>query len=122
MSRLGRLPYKNLPDFSTGDGTDEEVRTADHAVFFSSDGLRRQEELLNVAHKKRRVKPSELQDSYGQWIPVNDDGFEQEELTGGAGAEEEVEGEEEGEPPTLGKRKQYMSTVRRLRAFCCSLD
>ncbi|KAJ7704194.1 hypothetical protein B0H16DRAFT_1482683, partial [Mycena metata] len=49
--------------------------TADRAVYFS-DGMRRQEEYLNVSHKKRRVQPSELADSYGQWIPVPEEGYE----------------------------------------------
>ncbi|KAJ7024932.1 hypothetical protein C8F04DRAFT_1269809 [Mycena alexandri] len=49
---------------------------ADHGVYFSADGRRRQEEYLNVTHKKRRVQPSELADSYGHWIPVPEDGYD----------------------------------------------
>jgi hypothetical protein len=116
MNRIGRHPHKNLPDFSTSDGAEEEVTTADHVFYLSSDGLRRQEERLNLTHKKRRVKPSELEDSYAQWIPVNDDGFEDEEMAGGA---REDDGEEE-ERPTLGKRKEYASTVHHLPAFSFS--
>ncbi|KAJ7023232.1 hypothetical protein C8F04DRAFT_1193688 [Mycena alexandri] len=49
---------------------------ADHGVYFSADGRRRQEEYLNVTHKKRRVQPSELADLYGHWIPVPEDGYD----------------------------------------------
>ncbi|KAJ7675296.1 hypothetical protein B0H17DRAFT_1207804 [Mycena rosella] len=55
---------------SEPDGFGAPTPSADRGVYFSADGRRRQEELLNIRHKKRRVQPSELADSYGEWIPV----------------------------------------------------
>ncbi|KAJ7093757.1 hypothetical protein C8R44DRAFT_890661 [Mycena epipterygia] len=76
---LGRRPKAKV-DVDVGDNATGESTTvsADRGVYYSADGYRRQEELLNVTHKKRRVQPSELDDSYGEWIPApgrdNDDG------------------------------------------------
>ncbi|KAJ7430144.1 hypothetical protein B0H11DRAFT_2166577 [Mycena galericulata] len=55
-----------------GDG-EETVVTADRGVYFSLDGRRRQDELLNVSHKKRCVNPNALDDRLAQWIPIPDD-------------------------------------------------
>ncbi|KAJ7468418.1 hypothetical protein B0H11DRAFT_2238884 [Mycena galericulata] len=71
--------HKELLDADFGDGSYEKTEatlTADLGVYLSSDGRRRLDELLNVGHKKRRVQPSDLDDSYGQWIPVPDDGYD----------------------------------------------
>jgi hypothetical protein len=76
---------------------DEDV-VADRGVYVAADGLTRRDELFNVAHKKRRIGPAELQDPFATWVPVPDD------------ADGEVEPHEA--PPALGKRKQYASTVR----------
>ncbi|KAJ7492940.1 hypothetical protein B0H11DRAFT_2228263 [Mycena galericulata] len=73
----GRRAEKDFVDIGVGDDALEETtRTADLAIYFSSDGRRREEEFLNISHKKRRVKPSELDDSYAQWIPVPDAAYE----------------------------------------------
>ncbi|KAJ7870131.1 hypothetical protein B0H13DRAFT_1634924 [Mycena leptocephala] len=64
----------NFVDIDIEDTPRGHALTADKGVYFSADGLRRQEELLNVAHKQRRVQPSELADLYGQWIPLPEDG------------------------------------------------
>ncbi|KAJ7780810.1 hypothetical protein DFH07DRAFT_950031 [Mycena maculata] len=58
------------------DDDDEVVATYDRGVYFSSDGRRRQEEMLNVSHKKRRVQPKDLTDSYAEWIPVPSGAYE----------------------------------------------
>ncbi|KAJ7457546.1 hypothetical protein B0H11DRAFT_1738205 [Mycena galericulata] len=98
MSHPGRPRRKDVVDIDQGDpaGGDSEF-AADCAIYFSSDGRRRQEELLNIGHKKRRVQPTELDDTFAQWIPVPDDGI---------GAEDAVP--ESATAP--GKRKEYVST------------
>ncbi|KAJ6506112.1 hypothetical protein DFH09DRAFT_1375123 [Mycena vulgaris] len=110
-SRQGRFPYKDLVDFSTEEDATTSRLTADRGIYFSSDGLRRQEELLNVSHKKRRVQPSELVDSWGQWILLpdgdrDDDGVEVDDGVYDPGAVQS----ESADPATLGKRKEYGST------------
>ncbi|KAJ7747895.1 hypothetical protein DFH07DRAFT_962312 [Mycena maculata] len=52
------------------DSGDERTLVADIGIYLSGDGRQRQEEMLNVSHKKRRVQPSDLADSYGEWVPV----------------------------------------------------
>lgn len=112
MSRLLGRPSKNglfRVDFDHDNG-DKEDTTADHAVYFSQDGQRRREELLNVSHKKRRLNPSKLSDALGEWIPTPDQEFTEENAL---------------EPPpeivvdlasVLGKRKEYVSTVSAIPA------
>ncbi|KAJ7714666.1 hypothetical protein DFH07DRAFT_974405 [Mycena maculata] len=57
-------------------GTDDSINdaqntlTADRGVHFSRDLNIRREELLNMAHKKRRLEPEHLQDPLAQWTPV----------------------------------------------------
>ncbi|KAJ7454342.1 hypothetical protein B0H11DRAFT_2244997 [Mycena galericulata] len=105
MNRFGRPRTKNVVDIDQEDGTVEEGFTADRGIYFSVDGQRRQEELLNIAHKKRRVQPSELDDSFAEWIPVPDDGFTMEEADSQVTDKETTEG-----ASLLGKRKEYAST------------
>jgi hypothetical protein len=92
-------------------GTDADIEdatlTADRGVYFSSDGRRRKEELLNVVHKKRRVNITELDDSLAIWTPVSVD--EVDGLTDGPTAETD-----DPPPSVLGKRKTYESSVRHL--------
>ncbi|KAK7045173.1 CxC2 domain-containing protein [Favolaschia claudopus] len=73
--------------------------TGDRGIYLSFDGQHRQEELLNVAHKKRRLEPTQLDDQLAHWIPIPDDNFDEHEA--------------ENLPPqttVLGKRKEYQST------------
>ncbi|KAJ7664824.1 hypothetical protein B0H17DRAFT_1143582 [Mycena rosella] len=73
------------------------------AVYISTNGNRRAEELLNVAHKKRRLGPKHLQDVYAKWIPVD---AEEE-------CEEETANQISGVPDSLtspAKRKAYTSS------------
>ncbi|KAJ7188428.1 hypothetical protein C8R46DRAFT_1205581 [Mycena filopes] len=73
MSRPGR-PRKEGPlVFSSRDANKED--TADRGIYYSADGQRRQAELLDVPHKKRRLAPTRLDDRLASWIPVqeNDD-------------------------------------------------
>jgi hypothetical protein len=46
--------------------------TADRAVYISNDGLRHVDQLLNIGHKKRRLKPDKLDDRLADWVPVDD--------------------------------------------------
>ncbi|KAJ7152741.1 hypothetical protein C8R43DRAFT_1127191 [Mycena crocata] len=104
---------ENLSTRCPADDEDFEVEhygprptvVADRGIFFSSDGRRRKEELLNVAHKKRRLEPEELNDSLGHWIPVGEDGFAPGELPDPAPDVNETDA-----ATVLGKRKEYAST------------
>ncbi|KAJ7764957.1 hypothetical protein DFH07DRAFT_770232 [Mycena maculata] len=100
----------------------ESTLSADRAIYFSADDDRRQEELLNVAHKKRCVQPGELQDSYGQWIPVPEADYEDAE--GHPGDEGELRVMDAVSSESTGrKRKEYasaddpMSLWRPMKAF-----
>ncbi|KAJ6525539.1 hypothetical protein DFH09DRAFT_1328897 [Mycena vulgaris] len=46
--------------------------TADRGVYISNDGLRRVDELLNIGHKKARLRPQKLDDVFADWVPVDD--------------------------------------------------
>jgi hypothetical protein len=99
MHRVGRHAHKNVVDLGEDDNCDSR-QIADRGVYFSSDGQRRREELLNVRHKKRRLGPSALKDVWAEWVPMPDGDF-------GEDAPETVVN-----PSTvLGKRKEYASTV-----------
>ncbi|KAJ7041760.1 hypothetical protein C8F04DRAFT_1176851 [Mycena alexandri] len=76
------MPRRRLAAFDIEFGGDVEEETAvvaDRGVYFLADGLRRQEESFNVAHKKCRVQPGDLDDSYAEWIPVPDVGYDEHE-------------------------------------------
>ncbi|KAJ7716561.1 hypothetical protein B0H16DRAFT_1741222 [Mycena metata] len=104
---MGRRPASSFDIEVGGDWEEETAVVADHGVYFSADGLRRQEELLNVAHKKRRVQPTELEDSYAQWIPVPDDGYD---IADGRDSESNPMNAVDA-TPTTNKRKLYASSV-----------
>ncbi|KAJ7466765.1 hypothetical protein B0H11DRAFT_1921662 [Mycena galericulata] len=57
-----------------GDDAGSSTIVGDRGIYISADGTRRTEELLNQAHKKRRLrlKPSKLRDALAEWIPVGD--------------------------------------------------
>ncbi|KAJ7828475.1 hypothetical protein B0H14DRAFT_3466313 [Mycena olivaceomarginata] len=76
------------------------------AFISPSDGQGRRDELLNVAHKKRRLDPATLDDNLAQWIPVPDDNFT-EDAARAAPPQQTVNSQ------ILGKRKEYASTVER---------
>ncbi|KAJ7793449.1 hypothetical protein B0H14DRAFT_2622840 [Mycena olivaceomarginata] len=89
-------------------GTDENDQdttlTADRGVYFSADGRRRKEELMNVAHKKRRVNPTELDDSLAVWTPV---ALEEEQFITDAST---AETDNSAATTIPGKRKTYESS------------
>jgi hypothetical protein len=91
-------------------GTDENDQdttlTADRGVYFSADGRRRKEELMNVAHKKRRVNPTELDDSLAVWTPV---ALEEEQFITDAST---AETDNSAATTIPGKCKTYESSVR----------
>ncbi|KAJ7693956.1 hypothetical protein B0H17DRAFT_1132323 [Mycena rosella] len=103
MSRMGR-PRKFV-DIDV-DEDDYLELTADRGIYFSRDGERRTEELLNVAHKKRRLEPTKLNDGFGEWIPMPNEDFSEE------GAHEPPQ-----ETQDTLKRKEYISTTDPMSLF-----
>ncbi|KAK6985142.1 CxC2 domain-containing protein [Favolaschia claudopus] len=93
------LRNRNRVDIDDDYGGTEFTRTADRGIYLSYDGERRQEELLNVAHKKRRLDPSSLNDQLAHWIPIPEDDFNEGEALALL-----------PESTVLGKRKTYIST------------
>ncbi|KAK7022477.1 CxC2 domain-containing protein [Favolaschia claudopus] len=73
--------------------------TGDRGIYLSFDGQHRNEELLNIAHKKRRIDPANLDDQLAQWIPTPDDNFDEDDVQ-----------ISQPERTVLGKRKEYLST------------
>ncbi|KAJ7669894.1 hypothetical protein DFH06DRAFT_1125303 [Mycena polygramma] len=113
MSRRGRHLFKNVVDLDEADDpVAPQTVAADRGVYFSVDGLRRNEELLNISHKKRRLNPTQLDDALAEWVPVPDDDFSEE----GARLRPEVPTvptvDSQATVTVLGKRKEYISTVR----------
>ncbi|KAJ7168780.1 hypothetical protein C8R46DRAFT_1218172 [Mycena filopes] len=74
MSGTLRFRRSQVIDVDIGfDGMDPvEDITADRGVYISNDGVRHAEEFLNVGHKRRRLRPSNLADELAQWMPVDD--------------------------------------------------
>ncbi|KAJ7235925.1 hypothetical protein C8J57DRAFT_1248026 [Mycena rebaudengoi] len=101
-------------DMGGGSGVaagEETIVSTDRGIYFSADSLRRQEELLNVSHKKCRIQPSHLEDSYGLWIPVPEWGGED---AADQNLDDHGQGEDGGEEPlsSANKRKHYESSDR----------
>lgn len=109
MSRLGRIPANSLDIDDDGDDMDTDF-VADRGFYVSADGERRQAELLNLAHKKRRLDPIGLDDPLATWTPVPGEDFTEEDgfVEAAPTVEEAVDGVG---PSELGKRKEYISTV-----------
>lgn len=84
-------------------GTQEEDDTdflADRGYYMSDNSTRRNEELLDIPHKKRRVDRHELDDPLASWAPMTTgDGEDLNDTEGDIG------------PTLLGKRKAYESSV-----------
>ncbi|KAJ7735174.1 hypothetical protein B0H16DRAFT_1731438 [Mycena metata] len=111
---MGRRPAAAFDIEVGGEWEEETALVADRGVYFSADGLQRQEELLNVVHKKRRVQPTELEDLYAEWIPVPDEGYEDTDSR-----------DSESNPinavdatPSSNKRKLYASSVDPMSLWC----
>ncbi|KAJ7774223.1 hypothetical protein DFH07DRAFT_952479 [Mycena maculata] len=78
----------------------------DTGFFVSRDGKRGTRIGLNVGLKKRKVKPSDLVDAYGDWVPLNEQGDEE---RGGD--------EEEDAADTGGKRKRNKGSDEPMKAW-----
>jgi hypothetical protein len=89
----------------TDKNNEDASLTADHSVYFSADGRRCNEELMNVAHKKRRMNPTELDDSLAVWTPV---ALDEEEFVPDVST---AETDDSAAPTILAKRKKYESSV-----------
>ncbi|KAJ7020543.1 hypothetical protein C8F04DRAFT_1274931 [Mycena alexandri] len=81
MNRGGRPRANALEcaDVSFFNEDGDTTVAADRGVYFSTDGQRRREELLNITHKKRRLEPTQpaqLDDPLASWIPVPEDHVE----------------------------------------------
>ncbi|KAJ7156558.1 hypothetical protein C8R43DRAFT_1125753 [Mycena crocata] len=66
------MPRHRADIVDVGVGNDAVAPSGDLGVYVSSDGQRRQEEMLNISHKKRQ-----LNDSLAQWKPVLEEGYSQ---------------------------------------------
>ncbi|KAJ7832602.1 hypothetical protein B0H13DRAFT_1914961 [Mycena leptocephala] len=113
MSCIGRHHYKNIIDL---DDDEENFRdttlAADRGVYFSNDGRRRNVKLLNVAHKKRRINLSALDNALAEWIPVPEDGFTEDKAR-----VPPPKPANSDESTLLGKRKEYISTKDPMSLF-----
>ncbi|KAJ7652310.1 hypothetical protein B0H17DRAFT_1214975 [Mycena rosella] len=109
MNRRGRPRTKNIVDIDE-DNDYQNNFTADRGIYFSADGERRHEEVLNLRHKKRRLEPIELDDTLGQWVPVPDDDYEEDAHDMPAAVPSLA-------PTVLGKRKEYISTMNPILLF-----
>lgn len=97
-----------------GDEPEDRPYSADVGVYFSATLERRQEELLNISHKKRRLEPTELNDVLAEWTPAavevdwdpDDHGANDDPENGAPAADAPVVG-----ASVLGKRKVYESSV-----------
>ncbi|KAJ7165383.1 hypothetical protein C8R46DRAFT_1220512 [Mycena filopes] len=106
MNRGGRPradAVESTYDVSFQEDQVDTTLTADRGIYFSADGRRRQEELLNIAHKKRRLEPTELDDRLASWIPVPEDTVD---TTAG-----ETNDAPDDNTATGEKRKQYSSSL-----------
>ncbi|KAJ7713592.1 hypothetical protein B0H14DRAFT_3523331 [Mycena olivaceomarginata] len=101
MNRCGRPRAKNLvDDVHTEEFQFDSCLVADRGIYVALNGRSRQEELLSVVQKRRRLEPTNLIDPLAAWVPVPDTQTDMEE--------EEVPSVD---PPVgLGKRKEYVST------------
>lgn len=106
-NRGGRPRRDSSPiDFVAEDDEPNPVElVADHGIYFSADGRHRDEELHNLSHKKRRVKPSDLNDSFAEWIPVRDEDYD------GGEPMADIPPASIVPDSVLGKRKTYASSV-----------
>jgi hypothetical protein len=103
---------------SAVDFLEDTTLSADIGVYYSGTLRQRREELLNVTHKKRRLQPTELEDSLAEWIPVEADLVEP--------VDDAPDFAGEDTSSVLGKRKTYESSVSlsiygvtRVLTICC---
>jgi hypothetical protein len=92
-------------DYDAGFADDDNnTISADRGVYFSADGRCRHDILLNVAVKRRKLKPANLDDHLAGWIPVPED---QVDTT----LETDADAADMAELVAGDKRKRYESSV-----------
>jgi hypothetical protein len=84
----------------------------DTGVYISSDGHRVSRQGINVGLKKRKIAPSDLVDTFGDWVPLPGDA---DDVRAAAEGEYDLSDEASG---TGEKRKCYESSVR-IAVICC---
>ncbi|KAJ7138908.1 hypothetical protein C8R46DRAFT_1234147 [Mycena filopes] len=96
-------------------GSEEEEGDADGRGFYMyTEGrtLLAKEEVVHLRRKKRRLEPSDLNDSLAEWMPVPDDNFNEDAARHPLAAAVDATA-----ASILGKRKVYMSTVNPMSLF-----
>ncbi|KAJ7701888.1 hypothetical protein B0H17DRAFT_1128104 [Mycena rosella] len=88
--------------------------TADRAIYPSTDSWRAAGESVNFTAKRRRIEPTELNDTFGNWIPVPDDG----ESLGVHGYSDSDSESDDLDPATGLKRKRYRTSDDPDRVWC----
>ncbi|KAK7023733.1 CxC2 domain-containing protein [Favolaschia claudopus] len=86
--------------------------TSDSTFQSSQDGRRQRIDAINIQPKKRKLRPTDLDDSLSNWVPLRDDNTG---LDGDANEEEESGGE--GNDASGGKRKRYDSSDDPMRLW-----
>ncbi|KAJ7430333.1 hypothetical protein FB451DRAFT_1422837 [Mycena latifolia] len=102
-SRLGR---RNMNASVTYNLSSDDL-TMDRGIYASADGRCFVREAINFTAKRQRVKPSELQDIYSNWVPMPDSG---DGLGVDDGRGEDYEDDDEVDPVTGAKQKRYRSS------------
>ncbi|KAJ6451562.1 hypothetical protein C8R45DRAFT_1057108 [Mycena sanguinolenta] len=97
----------------------DSTLVTDHGIYFSQDGMHRKEELLNIAHKKQKLVPTELDDALAVWTPVS---LDEEQVTGNDNIST-LDATDSGDT-VPGKRKTYESSCSQCGEFlqcktCC---
>ncbi|KAK7052398.1 CxC2 domain-containing protein [Favolaschia claudopus] len=84
--------------------------TSDAAFHSSQDGRRKRIDAINVQSKKRKVLPSDLDDSLSGWVPLRDDN---------TGLNDDFDNSDEGDDneTTGAKRKRYVSSDEPMRLW-----
>ncbi|KAK7017442.1 CxC2 domain-containing protein [Favolaschia claudopus] len=84
--------------------------TSDSAFHSSQDGRRKRMDAINVQAKKRKVLPSDLNDSLSGWVPLRDDN---------TGLHDDLDNSDDrGENENAGaKRKRYISSDEPMRLW-----
>ncbi|KAK7022084.1 CxC2 domain-containing protein [Favolaschia claudopus] len=99
-----RKHIESYIDYESRDGD----LTSDSTFHSSQDGRRKKMDAINIQPKKRKVLPSDLDDSLSGWVPLRDDD---------TGQHDDLD-EEDVEADTAGaKRKRYMSSDDPMRLW-----
>ncbi|KAJ7229596.1 hypothetical protein C8J57DRAFT_1251782 [Mycena rebaudengoi] len=97
-------------------------------MYISSDGRHHVDALINIEHKKRRIRPNILDDIFASWIPVADDGVDDatlEDLDKISGTREHVRYESSDDPMAQWREVKQMfldETIRHAGLGNATLD